>query len=381
MNFKVFVAGPQTLNDEKDIFRIVANQMSVKYALKGNDLAILTYASDDFVSFISKEGGQAKYDAFIADEADMLLCYFKDEIGGQATIKELTVAINAYLRKGHPKICIFFHGETKEQTDASVEKINDLIGRYVDVAEHQYYQQYTDLASLRKGICDCIENTIKEVAPTVLRPNVVEGNGLIRNGEQYIGEKEWTSAYEAFSRALESDLNDWGFYRDIAVVCAKAKDDKDPRVKVRMTSLAIDAYRRALERVFIDDIHTRALLIACKGGLLKRLAHLKGVDGAGAEHIEEALHDLEYVFDYMQNPETPVYAMADPYALGLFTQKRIEMFYYDLIGTYSLLGNKNMYESICNGVRDGYFRWSGYAWHERYILKAKSDQKYPPRWH
>ena len=116
MNIKIFVAGAQNLERQKDYIRIAANEQSVHYNMKNIDLSFLVWTAKDFELWLSDKAPQLEYDDFISDSADIFVCLFKDYAGGPATIKELRVALNAYNQGRHPIIKIFIEdGPNKDK--------------------------------------------------------------------------------------------------------------------------------------------------------------------------------------------------------------------------------------------------------------------------
>lgn len=331
MNFKVFVAGSQELSKEKDLVKIVANKMSVRYAMKGNDVAVLAYSSDDFLSFMSSEGGQAKYDGFIVDEADLVICLFKSgQLGGEATIKELALSFDTYLKKRHPKVMVLIEktiGCTKQ-----IEELNYLLSSHIDIkVKRQYYQTYSENA-LEKIVWDTIESRIKKVSPSALRPNVVELQGRLRQAQLYIDDCDCDSALDALKRALNADINDWTYFSNIAVIGAKEK------TSIPLTELSITAYDRAMGQLLDRDSNNRIMLLSKRGGLKKRLAALQ--KKVGLEYIPtamSALEDLNKVLLYLN--DTPQFVRS-------CGERFLKYFYYDLLSLYSVMGDVKGFENL-----------------------------------
>lgn len=371
MNFKIFVAGPQSLNGRKDIFRIVSNKLSVEYALKGYDLAILTYASDDFISYMEKVGGQDKYDRFIVDESDLFICYFEEKITGDATIKELAIAYNTYLKKGHPRVSVFLKGG--EGKEARISELQRLIAKHIKLEDSQYFQEY-DESSLFAKIRDVMEASIKEIGPAALRPNTVELNGLKRQAEIYLKERNWDDGLRLLRRAYYADVNLWEYYSELAKICAKKYAAPDS-FSHSILQLGIDAYSKAEDCLLPGDVATRSLIMACRGGLRKRMAYQLNNDYTT---LMVARRELEEVLHIMKEGKLEKYDVADPYVIGIFDVRRLESFYYDLLSVYSLLGDRKRFADIETDLRKSKLPGSNHVSFE--CVKNRVMENYPVQW-
>jgi hypothetical protein len=375
MNFKVFVAGPQSLNQKKDLFRVVSNKLSVEYALKGYDLAILTYASDDFVSYFEKGGGQDKYDRFIVDEADLFICYFEGKITGVATIKELAIAYNTYMKKGHPRVSVFIKGG--EGKEARIAELQRMLAKHIKLDDPQYFQEY-DKSSLLGTIRDVMESSIKEIGPAALRPNCVELNGLKRQAEIYLKERNWDEGLRLLRRAYYADINLWEYYSELAKICARKYPAPDS-FKLNVVQLGVDAYSKAEDCLLPEDVATKSLIMACRGGLRKRLAIQQGYPLNSDDTILRlAQKELEEVLHILKNGKLKKYSVADPYVIGVFDKSRMGNFYYDLLSVYSLLGDRKKFTDIETDLRDLKLPGSRHVSFEEVMDRVKEN--YPVQW-
>lgn len=82
----VFFAGATTLIEERNLIKTLANDLNAKYSKKGVQVVVYT--------FEHLGDNQENYNAFIASNADVALCIFKDSTIG-VTFEELGQAVEA----------------------------------------------------------------------------------------------------------------------------------------------------------------------------------------------------------------------------------------------------------------------------------------------
>lgn len=328
MNIKIFVAGAQNLEGQKDYIRIAANEQSVHYNMKNIDLSFLVWTAKDFELWLSDKAPQLEYDDFISDTADIFVCLFKNYAGGPATIKELRVALNAYNQGRHPIIKIFI--ENGPNKDKIIADLNEVISEVSDLhTQSSYFDVYTGKSHLIELVRSSLDNyVIDYLPPSVVRPNLLEMRGLISIGQRMIEDKVYDKAYETFSKALKTYVIDWKIYANIAQICSKVRSD------YKLSQLAVSAYDMAIDKIMNMDRLSKIRLYVLRGGLKKRLASLSG--GNRTEIYKSAISDLNEVRG----------------ELSLLKPSEINDYYYNLIGIYALLNDSKKCERAANEYRD-----------------------------
>lgn len=327
MHIKIFVAGSQSLEAEKDCFRIAANEQSVHYAMKNIDLSFLVWTAKDFELWLSDKGHQLEYDDFISDSADIFVCLFKDYAGGPATINELRVAYNAYLQGRHPYIKIFV--EKSNKVDEVVSTLNAIMKEISGRDNNDtYFDVYKDTNHLKNLFKTSLDNYIIDfLPPSVIRPNLLEMRGLISIGQTMIDNKEYGKACETFKKALKTFVVDWKVYANIAQICSKIRSD------YKLTELAVMGYDMAIEKILDTDLANKTRLHILRAGLKKRLSTLSLENRVAI--CNSAIADLNMVRDN----------------LSKLHFREINDFYYNLIGIYALLNDESGCERAVNEYR------------------------------
>lgn len=313
MNIKIFVAGAQSLKEQKNCFRIAANEQSVYYAMKNIDLSFLVWTAKDFELWLSDKGHQLEYDDFISDTADIFVCLFKDFAGGPATINELRVAYNAFIKGRHPFIKIFV--EKGPNVDTVIADLSDIMAEISgNDAEGTYFDVYRDKEHLMELFKSSLDNyVIDYLPPTVIRPNLLEMRGLISIGQRMIDNKEYDKAYETLKKALKTFVVDWKIYANIAQICSTVRSD------YKLSELAVSAYDMAIDKILDSDVGNKTRLYILRGGLKKRLGAMSME--RRVEIYTSALMDLNEVRS----------------RLSMLKSREVNDYYYNLIGVYALL--------------------------------------------
>ena len=129
----VFFAGATTLIEERNQIKTLANDLNAKYSKKGVQVVVYT--------FEHLGDNQENYNAFIASNADVALCIFKDSTIG-VTFEELGQAVEAKKQTGRPEIIVFLHSKNKRSEDK--EKLCALLGT------NNYYKTYKSAEDLKQ---------------------------------------------------------------------------------------------------------------------------------------------------------------------------------------------------------------------------------------
>ncbi|MBQ8335811.1 MAG: hypothetical protein IJY45_06555, partial [Tidjanibacter sp.] len=144
----IFIAGSKALEKERNLFKIVAQDLQLDYAnhkKKNIHISVTTFESFSSI-FTSKETLQDVYNKYIREESDVVFFVFDGTIGG-ITKDEFEVAESAYKdsKNNKPKLCVF----TKENTEINLE-IENLKQRVNDIG--QYWVDYANEDELRRKI-------------------------------------------------------------------------------------------------------------------------------------------------------------------------------------------------------------------------------------
>lgn len=141
----VFIAGSKALERERNLFKIVAQDIQQDYhAQKKKDVRINVYTFESFGSICENtQPLQGKYNNFIKGVADIVFFVFDGNIGG-ITMEEYLVAEESYKKNQNkkPKICIF----TKVTSQVNME-IENLKKRISEI--DQYWVDYKNEDDLR----------------------------------------------------------------------------------------------------------------------------------------------------------------------------------------------------------------------------------------
>lgn len=87
-------------------------------------------------------GGQQKlYNAFIKDEADIVIFILDGQIG-EKTREEFNLAMESFSKKNHPQIYVF--ARMGAESNSGLKEIREDFNKY-----EQYWIDYTDLRSLK----------------------------------------------------------------------------------------------------------------------------------------------------------------------------------------------------------------------------------------
>lgn len=129
---KCFIAGSKVLEKQRIAFRSVLSKMQNLW-----DLTIEAKTFEDFPTTLSKEGRQADYNNYIANEADIVVFIFDSHVGG-ITLKEFEVAHESFKTNKKPEILVYCKKEN-ESTNPDIENLKEKLNQL-----RQYYIEYTD---------------------------------------------------------------------------------------------------------------------------------------------------------------------------------------------------------------------------------------------
>ena len=105
-----------------------------------------TYTFEDFDRSFTTNGRQDDYNVFIRDKADSILFILDDRIGG-ITRHEFQIAIDSFVREGHPHIFVYSRKPNGEQKNHDIQEIKNVIKD-----NKQYYTDYINIQDLRNQI-------------------------------------------------------------------------------------------------------------------------------------------------------------------------------------------------------------------------------------
>lgn len=161
-----FFSGSKSLETERNIYTGAVVRLQTKWKDKG--LFIYGHSYQSFEREVVDGGHQAKYDDFIQNCTDAIFFVLNGNVGGY-TDKEFRLAMEAFKKKGTPKI--FLYSKINDISDSSVEKLRKSINE-----EKQYWQDYKDNTHLKL----LIESDMTEVIEKIndcnidVRRNILE---------------------------------------------------------------------------------------------------------------------------------------------------------------------------------------------------------------
>lgn len=135
---KCFIAGSKEMMEERNAMRAVASNMYLNW--KSFNFLIEVYSFDNFERAISETGHQEEYNQFIANDADLVLFLFDNQVG-KISLKELDIAIESYKHKKHPKIIVYVK-KAKEYSPV-IEKLKKRLAK-----EDVYWVDYISIEHL-----------------------------------------------------------------------------------------------------------------------------------------------------------------------------------------------------------------------------------------
>lgn len=155
IELNVFVAGSKALEAERDLFRIEAQNVQVKYKNKGVNARINVVTYESF-SRLMRQGvcPQDVYNKYISESADIVFFILDGNVGG-ITQKEYDVAETAFKKNKSKKPVMGVFSRVNDVYNEDVEKIRERINNL-----HQYWCDYKDIANLRAHIRECFESEI-----------------------------------------------------------------------------------------------------------------------------------------------------------------------------------------------------------------------------
>lgn len=136
---KVFVAGSKELKTERMTCRSVCNVLQNQWG------TILTKTFEDFPESISLVGHQNEYNAFIQNEADVVIFIFSDKVG-DITISEFEHSYRSFISSGHPKILVYIDA-SRDVSSIEVENLKEEFS-----LKGQYYKEYLGIGDLEQMV-------------------------------------------------------------------------------------------------------------------------------------------------------------------------------------------------------------------------------------
>lgn len=161
-----FFSGSKSLETERNIYSGAVVRQQTKWKDKG--LSIYGRSYQSFEPEVVDGGHQAKYDDFIQNGTDAIFFVLNGNVGGY-TEREFRLAMDAFKKKGTPKI--FIYSKINDASDASVEELRKIINE-----EKQYWQDYTDDTHLKLLIESDMAEVIEKINDSniEIRRNILE---------------------------------------------------------------------------------------------------------------------------------------------------------------------------------------------------------------
>lgn len=195
---KIFVAGSKDLFNERNLFKIVANDLQTEFGIGGRrDVHIEVRTFENFEYFFGEhlKGAQDSYNQYISNEADAVFFVFDDKVGG-ITREEFNVAYDAFKDDGRPRICVFskLHPGQPNKDIAELRQMCSAVG--------QYYTDYADNTDLRNKI----ERSIRQLCNAKLSgtlPKPSRRRRKVKKAEGQVGEVKPATQQRSFHKMVE----------------------------------------------------------------------------------------------------------------------------------------------------------------------------------
>lgn len=144
--FKCFIAGSLALTAERDALRAVMAELHNQW--EAEKFQINSYTFEDFNRDVVIGGQQKLYDTFIAEDADWVVFIIADGIGDK-TLNEYRVAMDSYVKYGHPKILFLAHSNSTN--DSVVKNIKREI-----IHSEQYWNSCNNVEQMKALLYKCL---------------------------------------------------------------------------------------------------------------------------------------------------------------------------------------------------------------------------------
>ena len=149
----IFIAGAKSLDKQRLGLKALANDLNTKYGMQKLKISLVAHSYENFGEI------QADYNAFIENQADLVVFVLEDRIG-KKTEEEFLLATETYKETKRPKIITFVHAFKKRTPE--IDYIEQLINSNTD----SYYVEYKnneDLFALAKDRFNTfVEDRIKK---------------------------------------------------------------------------------------------------------------------------------------------------------------------------------------------------------------------------
>lgn len=172
MEYKVFLAGSTTLDTERSIIRNAISKWNATESLKeymsSTRFTVLTY--HNFSGVINDKSGNADYNDYIKNEADLVIFLLAGSIGPK-TREEFNIAYSE-LKRTHTHPLIFVLSQ-KGNTDSSVEEIKKTLRD-----DEKYYLEY----NIPEDLDYIIQNELQKIANTCSKTIVKKDKLTLKEG-------------------------------------------------------------------------------------------------------------------------------------------------------------------------------------------------------
>ena len=280
MKIKIFIGGSTELKNEMDLFRTVANKLSVENDQKGIDIMFLAVTCTDF-TLLFQDGGQQKlYDSFIQNQANLAFFIFDSKVGMES-LKEFKLAYKNRQMVRRPDIQVFVKNNDKR------DYVVNTLSEYVNMKENQYFTFYEDNNSLIYEVektLRCYIQPYSDGSSDYVNEN--ELWGLVFKAQECMTNKPTQPdlALDICRNLVTKNMNNWRFYFSIGVLCAKQRTNKD------FIEVALEAYEKARKCTFAETENIdESKIIVYAGAMKRRLWNLEEAIQDISEGYEKAL--------------------------------------------------------------------------------------------
>ena len=329
MKIKIFIAGSTELKDEMDLFRSVANKLSVENDYKGIDIVFLAVTCTDFPLLFHDGGQQEIYNSFIENQSNLVFFIFDSKVGIES-MKELKLAYKCRNIMMRPDIQVFI----KNNKDKN--KVIETLSQYIKGTINQYVTIYNNNESLIKEIEQTLRSYIEPYSKDsskLINQNELWGKVFMAQQSLSSQPPKYDLALKIFKDLVVKNINNWRFYFSIGIYCARVKYKRD------FTKVALDAYENARRCTFkeneaIDESKINIYI----GAMKRRLGNLKGA-------IEDITQGYEMALDIQDSHKVRLNAMRNFYKV-YYMDRNIGMLDWVRSEMKKLIDNDNIIHDI-----------------------------------
>lgn len=269
-----------------DVFRAVANKLSVEYDQHNRDVVFLAVNCMDLSMFFQKDGQQQAYNGFIQEQADIAFFVFDSTVGDE-TKKEFILACQSYSIERRPKIQVFV--KENDNRPSVFEQLVNLSA----VSMRQYFSVYPNNNILKDLVESALRRYVDELYEQERKTIAIGKDNHVINKEEAWGRlvlaqtalEENKNDIEKRNEAITElkdlshfGINNWRFYFRIY----RLLHDCFNPIDANSNSILLNVINKAKSCSFASaDILYKCRIIKYSGVINRRLGNM-----------DDALRDL-----------------------------------------------------------------------------------------